>query len=148
MDPNNKAVGLIILWILIYVAAWKLYEQLYIPKYGDYFGQKLVDVPMGVKCAFNEPQCEKGDLDGWTLVHAVGFFLLGYFIPEQYLAVIILSIIIVVIEPYFGYHPKYIIDPLVNLTAYSVGSLLSPKKVYDYNVYVKDDEGKDRIMYK
>jgi hypothetical protein len=64
------------------------------------------------------------------------------------LAVIILSIIIVVIEPYFGYHPKYIIDPLVNLTAYSVGSLLSPKKVYDYNVYVKDDEGKDRIMYK
>lgn len=141
MIEESKESARIILWILIYIVAVKLYEQYYIPKYGDSLSGSIIDVPHSIKCAFDEPQCETGDIDYWSIIHAVGFFVLGYFIPNQYLTVLILSVFIVIIEPYIGYKPKYIIDPLINITFYSLGSLVAPKKKYDYGIYVdKDDQ--------
>jgi hypothetical protein len=142
MVDDNKNSALIILWVLIYVIAWKLYEHYYaltLTKTNAY-NIKFLDIPYSIKCAFNENQCETGDIDTWTLIHAAGFFVLGYYFPNQYLTVIILSIIIVIIEPYLGYHPKYIIDPLVNLTFYSFGSIIAPKKKYDHTIYVDSND--------
>ena len=97
---------------------------------------KISNVPYSVKCFFNEPGCEEGDIDGWTIVRGLAYFIIGLIVPNQYLAIITISIILEVVQPFIGNNPRYIINPLVSLTGYAFGSIIgtstkSFKKKYD-----------------
>lgn len=84
--------------------------------------------PHDIKCLFNQPNCSEADVDGWSLVQAFIYFVVGLIIPNKYLIIIIVSIILEILKPFIGYEPKYIIGPLLNTTGYIVGSMLSPCK--------------------
>ena len=75
---TNKEIKKLIVILIIVAILWQIYNITYRVKYGDYLGKtKIAEVPYDVKCFFNEEECEKGDLDGWSLVYALIYFIIG-----------------------------------------------------------------------
>lgn len=100
---------------------------------------KISNVPHSIKCFFNEPGCDTGNIDGWTLMHGLAYFIIGIIVPDHYLFIVIVSIIFELAKPYFGDNARYIINPLVNLTGYAIGSAINKKlneRKEKYNVFV------------
>jgi hypothetical protein len=128
----NASVKIIII-VVLFMVVWNTIFKNIISS--NLFGGKIADVPMGIKCVFNETGCEEGDLDGWSMMHGLLFLLLGIAIPNKYWTVIIISIIYEIAQPWFGNQPKYIINPLISLTGYAIGSSLSPQKNHRENYY-------------
>ena len=126
MKCSSQQIKKLIVILIIFAVLWQIYNITYRAKYGDYFGNmKIADVPFDVKCFFNESGCEEGDIDGWSLVYALIYFIIGLIIPNQFLIVIIVSVVFEILQPYFGNNARYIINPLVNITGYGIGSLMS-----------------------
>ena len=125
MTTSTKDIINIIILVLIFAIIIQIYNYTYKNKYGDILSRKkLAEVPYEVKCAFEEPGCEEGDIDGWTLLHGVIFFIIGLIIPNKFLAVLIISVIWELVQPLLGNQPRYIINPLTNITGYAIGSLV------------------------
>src|SRR5947207_2941211 len=124
---NSKQIQKIIVILIIFAIVSQIYKSL--SKTKDVFHDtKFADVPYEVKCFFEEPGCEDGNLDGWSLVYALLYFIIGLTIPNQYIAIILISIVYEIIQSFIGNQPRYILNPLISITAYSIGSLLSPYK--------------------
>jgi hypothetical protein len=56
------------------------------------------------------------------------YIIIGYFIPQHYGAILVLSILCEITEIILGDTAKIILDPITNLIGYSIGSYLSPYK--------------------
>lgn len=85
----------------------------------------LLKVPYGLKCYFGEADCEEGNITIFGIIHFIGYFLIGYFIPDYYGVIIIISIACEFLELGMKYQPKFIIDPVINLLGYTLGSAIS-----------------------
>ncbi|AGF85438.1 hypothetical protein QJ854_gp344 [Moumouvirus goulette] len=117
----------LILLLVFFITIWMIYTYLHASKYGDILDNiKVMEVPHSVKCFFGENTCEQGDIDGWSMLQAFLYFIVGLIIPNRYLLIIIISIVVEIIKPLFGITPKYIISPLLNVTGYILGSSLNP----------------------
>jgi hypothetical protein len=96
---------------------------------------KIISIPLELKCLFGEDHCEEGDIDYWVLLHGFLYMSIGILIPDQYLAVIIISVLFEFMQTYMGNGARFIVNPLVNLTGYGVGSLLNhrlkKKSIYE-----------------
>lgn len=123
LKKNNLKKFLII--ILLLVAIFLLY---YFITGDNPLRIKIVDIPYSVKCYFKEEQCETGYIDGWSLLSAFIYLLAGYLFPDKHFWALAIAIIIQFVQPFFGIHSKYIIDPLLDITFYSIGSLVSDTK--------------------
>lgn len=86
---------------------------------------KIISIPLEIKCLFGEDYCEEGDIDYWVLLHGFIYTMIGILIPGQYLAVTIMSILFEFMQTYMGNGARFIVNPLVNLTGYGLGSLLN-----------------------
>ena len=98
----------------IFVRFFKKIANFYIP------------VPYGLKCYFNENGCERGNITIFSFFHLVGYFIIGFLIPDYYWEIIILSYACEFLELGLGFTTKFIIDPLINISGYAIGSALSP----------------------
>lgn len=128
MWSNAKQILQIMILLIIFIVIWQIYNYTIEPIGGDFLSNiKISDVPNNIKCFFNEPGCEEGNIDGWAAAHAVIFFIIGFIVPNQYLAIIIISIVFEIIQQYLGNKSRYILNPLINLTGYTIGSLFSCK---------------------
>ena len=126
ISSNTNQIKKIVVLLIIFAIIWQIYNYTYCAHNGDVLKNiKIADVPYSVKCAFNEPGCEEGNIDGWSLVHGLMYFIIGLIAPNQYLFIIAISIIFEIIQPYLGNKARYIINPLINITGYAIGSLLS-----------------------
>lgn len=85
-----------------------------------------VPVPDSLKPLLSNTDHNKIDYLG--LLRGIFYIFVGYFMPNNYITVILFSIIYEMSQPLFGMNPKYIINPLINITAYTFGSLISVKK--------------------
>jgi hypothetical protein len=132
-STNTDQIIKIVILLIIFAIIWQIYNYVYHPnqiRHGDFLKNiKIADVPHSVKCFFNEPGCEEGDIDGWAIVHGLMYFIIGLLVPNQYFAIIVISIIFEIIQPYLGNKPRYIINPLINITTYAIGSILSNRMV-------------------
>ena len=88
---------------------------------------KLICVPHSIKCFFGENLCERGDIDQWSLLSLAVYFIIGWFKPHYYGTIIIISIVLEFIQFYMNGQSKFIINPLIAITGYIIGSLASPK---------------------
>jgi len=112
---------ILIIVIVIFLVIWYVY--------GFALSQnKIIDVPMSIKCLIETNNCEAGDINMWTLIRAGMFGVIGYLFPGHYILVIVVSVIMEYFEPVVGINANFIINPLANLTAYTIGSLLSDKE--------------------
>ncbi|BCS83038.1 hypothetical protein QLL95_gp1085 [Cotonvirus japonicus] len=117
----------LVILIIFLVLLWLLYFYFIKNKY-NFGNTKIAVVPMEVKCLFKEQGCDDGDIDTWSLIQAFIYFIVGLIIPDKYLLIVMIIIILEIIKPFFGFKPKYIINPLLNVTGYAFGSFLSQTK--------------------
>lgn len=119
---SNKIIYFIIILVIL-----QLYTSTYQAKYNSLSTFKISDIPMSIKCMFQEKNCEQGDLDGWSLLHCFIYFCIGLVAPNKYLNVFIVSVLFEIIQPYLGNSARFILNPLCNITGYSLGSLIINK---------------------
>lgn len=125
---DSKQIKKLVTLLIIFAIVWQVYNYTYRAKHGDYLSQiKIADVPESIKCAFNDPGCEEANIDGWALVHALMYFIIGLIVPGYYLLIIAISLLFEISQPYFGNKARYVVNPLINITSYTIGSLLSNK---------------------
>ena len=117
---------LLILLILLLILATH-YIRYQIQESGSIFGIKLLEVPNDVKCYFDEDRCDEGDIDMWSVFYFVVSIIAGYIVPNMHLQYIGLAIILEIVMPYVGYSSRYIINPLIATTGYSIGTYLKEK---------------------
>ena len=126
MPNDSKQIKKIIILLIIFAVVYQVYNFSYKAKHGDILSNiKFADVPDSVKCFFNEPGCSKGNIDGWSLMHGLMFLIIGLIVPNQYFFVIIISIALEILQPFIGNNARYILNPLINLTGYAVGSVIN-----------------------
>lgn len=134
MDSTKEDIKKIMLLIFMFAIVWLIYNYTYKARYGDILqNMKIMDVPHAVKCYFGEENCDEGNIDAWSLLNMFVYFVIGYIVPGHYLLIIIVSIAFEIVKPMFGSNAKLIVDPLINLTGYAIGSMLSPKKTTSMN---------------
>ena len=114
-----------IIWIFIIILLFSSVLSLlsYLPHFSSY-NRVLIPVPYDVKCSFKENNCEVGDIDLESVLLFISYFILGYAMPRYYMTVVVGSILYEIGKSYIGLNTKFIINPLIGLTAYSIGSLL------------------------
>lgn len=115
----------IIILLTIFAVIYQIYNYFYKSTFINQI--KIADIPLEVKCFFKEPNCEEGDLDGWSIVYFLIYFIIGLVIPDQYITIVVILVFIEIVKPLGGYKPKYFINPLIGLTGYSIGSFIMPK---------------------
>jgi hypothetical protein len=126
MPSNTEQITKIIILLIIFAVIWQIYNYTYLKQHDDFLGKmKIVDVPYSIKCFFNESGCEEGDIDGRAIVQGLIYFIVGIIVPNQYLAILVISIVFEIFRPYFGNKARYIINPLINLTGYAIGSIVN-----------------------
>ena len=118
----------VIIWILAFTLMITIYKIFVTGIHGSSvpssLNESLVNVPMEIKCAFNEDACEQGNIDGWSIVYLIAYSIIGYNIPNQYLVVLFASIIVEVVFYSIGYPARFIMNPLIAISGFSVGSYL------------------------
>ena len=120
---TSEAKKLIFL-IIIFAILWQLYERFGKEKYGYLFNKKLVDVPRDIKCAVEYDKCEEGDLTSWSFAEFAIALLFGLAVPGRYIMALILIVLFEAGKMSAGYDSHLLIDPLVLITGYSIGSLI------------------------
>lgn len=120
MINSKKQIILIILIFTIIISYIRLLSN-------HQYNFKIVNIPYSIKCAFKEPGCEDGNIDTYSMIHALIFFILGLLFPNNYIIIFIMSIIIELLQPFIGNKARYIINPLISITSYSIGSLIKNK---------------------
>ena len=126
MSSNPEQIKKILVLLVIFAIIWLVYNNIFKVKNNGYPSDtKILDVPYSIKCFFNEPGCEEGNIDGWSVVHLLVCFIIGMFFPNRFLVIIIFSVAFEIIGSRLGKQPRYIINPLINITGYAIGSLMS-----------------------
>jgi hypothetical protein len=99
-----------------------------LPNINDILNTKLVEVPVGIKCRFEEPDCMEGDIDGWSICYGIVYFIVGLLYPNYYLNIAIFAVGVEIGSHFIIGKSRYIMHPLIALTTYSIGSLISLSK--------------------
>jgi hypothetical protein len=82
-------------------------------------------VPQSIKCLFGEDRCEEGDINIWTVMHFVIYFIAGLLFPNRYLFMLGASLFCEFFELMIAsYNSKWIVDPIFNMFGYWLGNLL------------------------
>lgn len=102
---------------------WFLYNVTVRKVYGDLISDKLPVLKLGTgfKCMLKHEKCEEGDMDGWSVMHIIVNFICGYWFPDEYAFIGILALATELFEARLGYRPRYILDPITNVSAYALG---------------------------
>ena len=123
-DYNNLCLAFALLnsaWLVTIVVRFIYYQGGGVYKSSG----AIVEIPIGLKCYFNEPGCERGDFSVFSIFHFVGYTLIGLFIPGYYWEILIISFACEFLELGLGYPTKFLLDPTVNMLGYLTGSGLS-----------------------
>ena len=138
MNRGCKISGIVII-LAMTMAFWFFYNKIIRKSNGDSFEGTLFNFPNSIKCLFpnvsykeHKNICEDADFDGWSVLHVILYVLMGALFPNEYVLVLILSIFSEMWEYVSGWGARWIVDPLVNLSSYWVGSQISKK--YDLDI--------------
>jgi hypothetical protein len=85
----------------------------------------MFEIPYGAKCLFGEQDCEKADFTLFSVIHIVSYIIIGYFIPDQYIIILIISILCEFLEYFMGFQGKFVLDPIINLAGYFIGNMIN-----------------------
>ncbi len=110
----------ILLWLGTIIVRF-LYLSYY-PK--EKTGGAIFEIPYGMKCYFGENKCEGGDFSLFSIIHIVAYIIIGYLVPGYYLEIFIISIGCELLECAMGIQSKFLLDPLINLAGYLIGTQL------------------------
>ena len=90
-----------------------------------FWDRVIFKMPKSVKCFIGDINCKKGDITLWTVFHFIIYFVVGVFLPHHYIEILLISIGCELLESGIGHTSKYIVDPVVNMLGYIIGSQFS-----------------------
>jgi hypothetical protein len=114
----NKDI-IIVFVITIYAILLQIYYSL---------AEPLYEVPYYLKCFFKENKCEEGNIDIWSIIYGLIYFVLGLIVPDRFFLVFTVAILFEIFQASTEQGARFIINPLIAITGYAIGSLLSPQK--------------------
>lgn len=137
MPVPYYTVNLVLIVLIIGCLGW-LFLSYY---HQDRMDKELWKPPESIQCLIPNITTNKAkndctryvNIDGWSISHVVFFFLLGLVVPSHYIAVLLLSIIFEYGEYLVAWRARWVLDPLVNLLGYFLGSLLSARFLSSLN---------------
>lgn len=118
MNNNQKGIIIIYLIALFLLLLYNLVRH----KFDPITAIPKIDLPYFLKCAIPFERCQDSYLDGWTLMHVIMHYIIGLLYPNEYIFVAGLSVGTEVAEQLVGARPRYIIDPLTNMSSYYIGN--------------------------
>ena len=80
-----------------------------------------------IVCNVNSLHDEKINHQGIFI--AILYCVFGIIFPNNYLGIIIVSVIFEFVQPYLGNKPNYILGPMLNLSSYTIGSILGSQRI-------------------
>lgn len=92
-------------------------------KYGDILNKISIDVLGKSKCSIPYEGCDSQVLDGYGLLRMFVFFGIGCINPHSHTHIGILSILMQIYAFMRGSKTHHILNPLINVFGYSVGSV-------------------------
>lgn len=93
-----------------------------------YFLFKNVKTTELIVCDINNLYNEKINEQGIFI--AILYCIFGIIFPNNYIEIIIVSIIFELLQPYFGYNSNYVLGPMINLSGYTLGSMLGNQRFF------------------
>lgn len=87
-----------------------------LPKWSKCYG-----LPTSTHHAYSD--CMNTDIDGFSIAHIVIYYTIGMVVPDQYVLILVVSLITEVYEWWRGWRGRWWQDPAVNLLGYWLGSL-------------------------
>ncbi len=123
-DYNNLCLAYAIFILLWLATICFRYVYMYMIK-GSRSKALHVELPYGLKCLFNDSDCKTADFALFSIFHILGYLIIGYYIPDQYVIIIAVSFLCEFLEYFMGFQAKFVLDPVINTLSYLVGSLLS-----------------------
>jgi|SRR5579872_1979626 len=114
-------------WINIIIILTIAASIIYICEFDSvskFLNTTFINVPVEVKCKFEEPDCMEGDIDGWSIAYGLAYFITGLLYPDRYLAIIIICVMTEILGPCLGFKSRYIINPLIAISTYGLGSII------------------------
>ena len=136
-NTNCKVSGMIII-LAASMGFWFMYNTILRKHHGDSFDFTVFKFPQSIKCMFPnvalkeyKNKCNDADFDGWSVLHVLLYTVMGMLFPGEYVIVLFLSILSELWEYMSGWRARWIVDPLVNLGSYWVGSQLSYRYKWD-----------------
>ena len=112
----------VFLWLI--TITYRYFVIPYIDENKNHYDGIIIEIPYEIKCMIGDSNCDKGNVNYWSLIHLSIYIIIGYLIPDCYIEIIIISIACELLESALGYTNKMIIDPITNLIGYTIGSLL------------------------
>lgn len=110
----------------IFILLWNVtiaFRYVYLHYYPNQVNENpIFRVPYGLKCYFGEPRCETGDFTVFTVIHLISYTIIGYLVPGLYLEILVISIACEFLELGINFQSKFILDPIVNMTGYVIGT--------------------------
>lgn len=116
INDIEKIIVLILIISIIYAGMFQ---------YANY---SVIDVPTNIKCFFEEDHCEQNNITIPAICASIVYGIIGFNFPDNYGLAIFSSIGFQILRHSLGYGSSYIIDPLMNITAYTFGSVISSKQ--------------------
>lgn len=84
-----------------------------------------IQLPEWINCIVPLARCEDGGFESITIIHFIGYFIIGLIVPNLYAEILLLSVGFEVFESLIGFTPKIILDPSINILGYTLGSSMS-----------------------
>lgn len=82
-------------------------------------------LPKGLKCLIGDKNCESGNMNIWSIFHFISYTIIGIFVPDCFIEIIFFSIGCELVESAIGSTSKMIVDPIVNMLGYILGSAIA-----------------------
>lgn len=120
-DYNNLCLA-----YSIFIFAWLgtiMFRYVYLSYYPrDKVSANMIVLPYGLRCLYGEAGCETANFCFFSIIHIVAYILIGYFVPDQYIIILVISILCEFFEFYVGFQAKFVLDPIINLFGYFIGN--------------------------
>jgi hypothetical protein len=117
--------------IILTIAATIIYICEFQDNVSKFLNTTFINVPVEVKCKFEEPNCMEGDIDGWSIAYGLAYFITGLLYPNRYLAIITIAVMTEILGPCIGFKSRYIMNPLIAISTYGLGSVIRSRIHYD-----------------
>jgi hypothetical protein len=131
----NRVNG-ILFWIIVYTLFIIFFHKYLSEKLGDNnFLNKLIYKPSErITCSIEYDACGNDIIDGQCVLFGVISLIIGYHFPNRIILFLITILTAEFTKQLFEVEPRFIINPLVALTGYMIGSYLSAKNNNSYRI--------------
>lgn len=119
----NIKMGWLCMYAMVIIFTYVYYNHV-VPHKGDLLMYRMPTVDVGgrLKCVVPYGNCEHDLITGWSLIRLVMFGVIGAYMPDNYITVLVYGAITESTALASRGRPRYISNTLVNTAGYAIGS--------------------------